>query len=145
MDESKEHDWKWYAEKICRDMGICDFSHPGAAWGYEYCKQQRAAEIAVYYENHHMYPFDVRKMLLNCMYGSLECLLEVRSMSQSEEACLLSATRRAMADVYDRDVVSDYWEDDPGPHEELRVSLWIKRHFSDWRPPPSIWYIMLNK
>jgi hypothetical protein len=116
-------------------MALCT----SCRWGGNNQDPARIADLANYYLQHIAHSRVGREMILYCLYDSADARLSGGSLSAFEEQVLKDATRRAMADVYDRDVVSYYWEPVADPHGESPLSLWIKQNFPNWEPPPSIW------
>lgn len=137
--DSMDNHWTWYAALYCRELGLCNDTQGGEGWGANNQNPARVADLATYYLRHSEHSRVGKEMILCCMYDSARTALAIGPLSASQDQVLRDATRRAMADVYDRDVVSWYWERVADPQGECHLSLWIKHAFPDWEPPPSIW------
>jgi hypothetical protein len=134
--------WTEYAELYCRELGLCAKHEGGEGWGGNNQDPCKVEQIARYYLDHPLHSRVGREMILYCLLTSSDVRLEQGPMSPSEEMALYDAIMRAIGDLYDRDVVAFYWEAVPDAHGESPLSLWIKKHFPGWTPPPSIWSTM---
>jgi hypothetical protein len=137
--DSLDMSWPWYAALYCRELGLCNTSEGGEGWGANNHDPGRVKDIARYYLEHRGHSRVGREMLLCCLYDSSRAKLRRSPLSPEEDQVLIEATRVAMSNVYDRDVVGWYWEEVPDPQGECPLLLWIKEHFPGWTPPPSIW------
>ncbi len=133
--------YTWYEALFCRDLGMCE---PGDShWGWANFDPKRIVELSTYFMEHPMYSFVGREMLLESIMTSAQRRLEIGPFHAAEEAALRRVTERAIADTYDRDVVRAIWIEVEEDGSVPPLTQWLKTQFPEWKPPHSIWRLMV--
>lgn len=133
----QEHNYIWYEERFCRDLGLC--KHAGGGWGAVNHDIAKVEKIAQYYLDHPEYCRVGREMLLECLLISFENRLISAHLSQEAQDLVRLAMGRALNDQYDRDALRPYWETPDLPQDPNPLGGWMHEQFPDFVLPPSVW------
>lgn len=133
MDRS----FTWYQELFCRELCLCVESDQD--WGSANYDAERIVEIGQYYIDHPEFSRVGREMILESTCESASERMRSGQLSIEAENVLYKVVQKAIADIYDRDVIALYWRVPDQPKDPNPLHRWLRDRFPDWTPPPSVW------
>jgi len=130
--------YAWYQDLFCRDLLLCNRSEQD--WGFINYDKDRVGAIALYYLENLHYSRVGREMLVESLMASINARLTIGpGLSDPDHLAVVRAVHTAINDPYDRDSVAHYWSLEDKSTDPNPLFHWLRRHFSNWIPPPSVW------